>query len=351
MITLSITMVSSKLNNTNMKYNKYLHILLIAILFISCDKETMFEVDGNALGTTYNINYYAQDKQNFKPKFDSIFKVLNNSISTYQVDSDISKFNKGIDVEVDQHFKTVFQSSKDIYNKTNGYFDPSIGILVNAYGFGPDNYNINMSENAVDSLMNYVGFDKFQLKDSKILTDLNEYYLDFNANGKGYAVDVISNYLTEKGITNFFVEIGGEIIASGYDVSKDQPWKFGIEKPVEGNREREVSYAIILNQKALATSGNYRKFRVDEVTGLKFVHTINPITGMARKSNVLSASVVAEDCMTADAYATAFMAMGIDKAKSVIEKQDVSALIIYADSDNTINSYITDDLKDIILEY
>lgn len=333
-----------------MNYTKYF-LLLISITFLSCEKEIMFKVNGNALGTTYNVNYYAQDKQNFKPKFDSIFDAINNSISTYVENSDLSKFNRGEKIDVDNHFKTVFNASKEVYKKTDGYFDPSIGIMVNAYGFGPENYDISMSQSTVDSLMNFVGFSQFSYDGTEIKTDLEHYYLDFNANGKGYAVDVIANYMKDKGITNFFVEIGGEIVASGYNKSKDQPWTFGIEKPSEDNTQRDLSYAIILNEKALATSGNYRKFRTDEATGLKFVHTINPLTGMAEKSNVLSASVVSENCMTADAYATAFMAMGLEKAKSVIKKENISALIIYADDQNEIRSYITSDLEEILTEF
>jgi thiamine biosynthesis lipoprotein len=334
-----------------MNLTKHCFLLISLILLTSCDKEIMFEVDGQALGTSYNVNYFSKDKQDFKRQFDSIFDVLNNSISTYVEDSHVSKFNNGEQITLDKHFKTVFSSSMEVYHKTNGYFDPSIGILVNAYGFGPVDYDLEMTEADVDSLMNYVGFDQFELKENSIQTNLNSYFLDFNANGKGYAVDVIANFLKEKGITNFFVEVGGEIVASGYNVEEDQPWTFGIEKPDENNSQRDLSYAIILNEKALATSGNYRKFRTDEATGLKFVHTINPKTGMAEKSNVLSASVVSDDCMTADAYATAFMAMGYDKAKAVIEKESISALLIYADENNEIKSYITSDLEEIITEF
>ena len=330
---------------------KYVVLSICFLLFVSCEKETMFEVDGQALGTSYNVNYYAEDKQDFKPQFDSIFEVLNNSISTYVEDSDVSKFNNGQQITLDDHFKTVFSSSMDIYHKSDGYFDPSIGLLVNAYGFGPVDYDIKMTDANVDSLMNFVGFNKFQLKDNSIQTNLNSYFLDFNGNGKGYAVDVLANYLKDKGITNFFVEIGGEIVASGYNIDEDQPWTFGIEKPDEDNSQRDLSYAIMLNEKALATSGNYRKFRTDEATGLKFVHTINPKTGKAEKSNVLSASVVSKDCLTADAYATAFMAMGLDKAKALIEKEGMSALIIYADDNNEIQSYITEDLEELISEF
>jgi thiamine biosynthesis lipoprotein len=334
-----------------MNYYKNILLFFILILFTSCNKEIKFAVTGNALGTIYNINYYAVDKQDFKPKFDSIFQAINNSISTYISDSDISKYNTGQDISLDNHFETVFNSSKDIYSKTDGYFDPSIGIMVNAYGFGPENFEKNMSNSMIDSLMNYVGFDHFELEDNNLTTDLEHYYLDFNANGKGYAVDVIANYLKDQGVTNYFVEIGGEIVASGYNAIKSKPWTFGIERPVEDNNERDLSYAIVLNDKALATSGNYRKFRTDEVTGLKYVHTINPKTGKAEKSNVLSASVVSENCMTADAYATAFMAMGFEKAKALIERESISALIIYADANNDIKSFITEDLEDIIAEY
>lgn len=331
---------------------KPIMFLFIALFLISCnkDKERKFEFKGEALGTTYSVNYFSKSKKEFKKGFDSIFEVINSSMSTYLKDSKISKLNDGEELELDTHFKKVFLKSKEIYIKTNGYFDPSIGILVNAYGFGPVKYDIQISQNNIDSLMNYVGLNKFELEKSRLKVKPESFFLDFNAIAKGYAVDILAEYIENKGVTDYFIELGGEIVASGINLQKNQPWKFGIEKPVDDNIERNLSYAIVLNNRALATSGNYRKYRIDSLTGNKFVHTINSKTGKAEKSNVLSASVIAENCMTADAYATAFMAMGFQKSIDVIEREKLSVLLIYVDSDNNIKTFITEDLKEQIAE-
>lgn len=335
-----------------MKILKLVIVSLFSIIIISCEsvKPQKFEFRGEALGTTYSVNYFSKNKKAFKKGFDSIFEVINSSMSTYLKDSKISKLNDGEEVELDLHFENVFFKSKEIYTKTNGYFDPSIGILVNAYGFGPIKYDLEITENNLDSLLNYVGLNKFKLEKSRLKVKPESFYLDFNAIAKGYTVDILGEYIENKGITDYFVELGGEIVASGNNLQKNQPWKFGIEKPVDDNRERNLSYAIVLNNRALATSGNYRKYRIDSLTGNKFVHTINSKTGKAEKSNVLSASVVADNCMTADAYATAFMAMGFEKSINLIEKEKLSVLLIYVDSDNNIQTFITDDLKEQITE-
>ena len=324
--------------------------LVLSLFFYSCDKQQKFEFKGNALGTTYSVNYYSTQHKNFKSDFDSIFNVINASMSTYLKDSRISRLNDGAKLPLDEHFKNVFSTSKEIYKATEGYFDPSIGILVNAYGFGPVETNMQLTQKNIDSVLQYVGLEKFELKQNKLIKSPEHFFLDFNAIAKGYTVDVLAEYLEGKGISDYFVELGGEIVASGINVSQQQPWKFGIEKPIDENNNRELSYAITLNKKALATSGNYRKFRIDSLTGKKFVHTINSKTGLAEKSNVLSASVLAEDCMTADAYATALMAMGFDKAKSILEKQGISALLIYVGANNVIKSYITPDIEELIIE-
>ncbi|MGX1023286.1 FAD:protein FMN transferase [Psychroflexus sp. MBR-150] len=325
----------------------YIICFITVLLIFSCSPKK-YELKGNALGTTYSVNYFSETKQNFKPQFDSIFNVINHSLSTYIPDSDISKLNHGKNIKVDNHFKNVFKASKLIYKKTEGYFDPSIGLMVNAYGFGPETYDIQLTEKTIDSLMNFVGFDKFLLKNNTLQTHLPSFYLDFNAIAKGYTVDVLADFLKSKNIDDFFVEIGGEIVAYGQDHDHDKIWNFGIETPIENNTNRELSYAVIIENRALATSGNYRKFKTDSLTGQKFVHTINPKTGLAKKSNVLSASVVASNCMTADAYATAFMAMGFDKAKQIIEKQQINALLIYVDEANTTQTYISNGLKPIV---
>lgn len=327
------------------------YISAIFLVLVSCsNSETKYFIKGKALGTTYNVNYYSKDKQTFKPQFDSIFRVINHSLSTYLPNSDISKLNNGENIEVDEHFIKVFQASKQIYKNTEGYFDPSIGIMVNAYGFGPITYDLSITNKSIDSLMNFVGFDNFNLNKNHLDTKLGSFFLDFNAIAKGYTVDVLADFLKQQNIQNYFVEIGGEIVAKGHDLDYNKIWNFGIETPSESNTSRALSYAITLENKALATSGNYRKFKTDPATGQKFVHTINPQTGLSKKSNVLSASVTAHDCMTADAYATAFMAMGYNKARQIINKHKINALIIYVDNNNKIQTYISQNIKNVVSE-
>ncbi|RRO18536.1 FAD:protein FMN transferase [Flavobacteriaceae bacterium 14752] len=332
-----------------MKNISFYCICSIVALLFSCSPKKK-ELRGNALGTTYTVNYFSQTDHNFKPQFDSIFEVINQSLSTYIPTSDISKLNRGEVINLDEHFKTVFKNSQNIYKNTEGYFDPSIGIMVNAYGFGPKSYDLDLTEKNIDSLMKFVGFNQFAIKQNRLKTNLSSFYLDFNAIAKGYAVDVLADFLKDNNINHFFVEVGGEIVASGRDLKNDKIWNFGIETPMETNTSRDLSYAITLNNAALATSGNYRKFKTDSLTGQKFVHTINPKTGLAKKSDVLSASVIASNCMTADAYATAFMAMGFDKAKQIIKKQQISALLIYVNDDNKMQTYMSKDIKDIVVE-
>jgi len=328
--------------------------LCLACIFFSCSQDKVklqkYDIAGNGLGTTYSISYFSTERLDLKPELDSIFAVINSSMSTYHQDSDISRLNRGEDVELDVHFINVFNASIDIYNKTSGYFDPSIGPLVNAYGFGPTTPLNTISSSVIDSIMEKVSLEKFKVTNKKLECEVEGFFLDFNAIAKGYTVDVIAGHLQKNGLKDFFVELGGEIVAVGKNSEKNQSWNFGIEKPIENNETRNLTHAIKLENKALATSGNYRKFRVDEATSQKFVHTINPKTGMAEKSNILSASVVADKCMIADAYATAFMAMGYANALEVITQNNLSALLIYVDENNAIQYFNTQDLNDQITE-
>jgi thiamine biosynthesis lipoprotein len=332
---------------------KFLLLGLAFMFLASCSEEKniqMFKTSGNGLGTTYNISYFSTKEINLNPQIDSIFNVINSSLSTYIEDSDISRLNRGEDVQVDKHFIKVFNASVSIFEATNGYFDPSIGPLVNAYGFGPTKPLDTLDAALLDSLLLKVGLGKFKLANNTISTNVQGFYLDFNAIAKGYAVDVVADHLANLGLTNYFVELGGEIVAKGINLENNGPWRFGIEKPVENNNIRDLTHAISLTNKALATSGNYRKFRVDAESGERYVHTINPKTGKAERSNVLSASVVAEDCMTADAYATAFMAMGYENSLKVIGENKLSVLLIYVDENNDIQYYNTEDLNSQITE-
>lgn len=331
------------------------HLSVFALLFlISCgEPSTVQTLQGDALGTTFSIKYFLDDGEIQTQQIDSLLNVINTSMSTYIQDSDISKINSGdTTIVIDDHFKQVFETSKKIYKDTDGYFDPSVGLLVNAYGFGPEGYSEEVSDQEIDSLYQYVGFHNIQLRADRIVTSNSDIlYLDFNAIAKGYTVDVFADYLKYKGSQNFLVEIGGEVVVIGENLDNNRPWKVGIEMPLEDG-SRELKYGVNLNNEALATSGNYRKYRVDPDTGFKYVHTINPKTGRSQKSDILSASVIANTCAEADAYATAFMAMGLQKAKEFLTSgTGLKVIFIYSDENGNQKSFISKDLNDSIDEF
>ncbi|WP_127846814.1 FAD:protein FMN transferase [Psychroflexus aestuariivivens] len=330
------------------------YILPILIFFlISCQEENNeYKVlQGNAFGTTYGIQFFSDAKAINEKSIDSIFDKLNQSMSTYITYSDISKINSGYEnIKVDDAFLEVFNSAKKIYNESEGYFDPTVGLLVNAYGFGPEGYDENFTKTELDSLMTYVGFDKLRIQNRQVLSTKPHFYIDFNAIAKGYAVDRVAIFLEQNGIENYLVEIGGEVRVKGKNKRTDQLWKLGIDMPTE-NDERILKYATELSNEALATSGNYRKFRIDSATGNKFVHTINPKTGLAKKSNILSASIIAKTCMEADAYATACMAMGFSKAKIMVESlEEIDAFFIYINDEGEQKTFSTKGFQEKLIE-
>ena len=297
---------------------RYIAFILTALLIVSCKNETKnVKISGAVFGTTYSVQYYSASNLNFETQFDSLFYVINKSMSTYQVNSDISKLNRNEPILVDNHFIKVLDVSYKIYKQTEGAFDPTIGILVNAWDFGPEGKIAKLDSLKIDSLMQYVGLNKV----SRINKSINKpkgIFIDFNAIAKGYGVDVIADFLGNQHIENYLVEIGGEIRAKGNNISTQSNWKVGIEKP-NFDGSQSIMKAIALKDKAMATSGTYRKFKMDE-NGNRYAHIIDAKTGYPSKTNLLSISVIAEDCMTADAYATAFKAMGIDKVKTFLKQ-------------------------------
>ena len=312
--------------------------LFVVLAFVGCTSNTEPQrLSGYALGTTYNITYFDnRANPNLVPAIDSVFYVLNKSMSTYIKNSDISKINRGDDqVVVDHHFKAVFNASKAVFTATQGFFDPTVGSLVNAYGFGPEEGLATLTASDRDRLLALTGFEKVTLlKEGRILKTNPNIYLDFNAIGKGYAVDVLSSMMEKRfGYTNTLVEIGGELQAKGKHILKNSPWTVAIDTPNENIVERDLLRTLTLQNQALATSGNYRKFRIDE-KGNKYAHTINPFDGTAQPSKVLSASVIAADCMTADAYATALMSMPISKIETLSLDGIEYMLVLAGDNGN-----------------
>ena len=319
--------------------SKQLFSIIFLGLFFSCQQDDHFvtkRIEGYALGTTYSISFNAENLEEtfVEHKVDSLFTVLNQSLSTYIPTSDISKINRGDSLlVVDDHFVTVYKQATEIWNTTEGFFDPTVGALVNAYGFGPGKKHNTLSTQQLDSILKFTGWDKTKLNtNNTILKTHPKLYFDFNALAKGYAVDVLANYLRHLKVTSFLVEIGGEIVAQGKSLKSNSFWKVAIDDPQQGE-DRTFIQIITLENEALATSGNYRKFSINETTGEQWVHSINPKTGKAIPSNVLSVSVLAENCMKADAYATALMVMPLQQAKLLIEKQpSLEAYWILSDS-------------------
>ena len=324
---------------------KKLLFITISFFFLSCTHDNNEKtLEGFAIGTTYSIKFIATTEVDFRPKIDSIIKAINKSTSTYIENSDISKINNGNStVVIDKHFKSVYKKSKRIYNETNGYFDPTVGVLVNAWGFGPENELKQVDSLKLDSLLNFVGFNKVKLVNNKIIKQHPEIYFDFNAIGKGYLVDCVGRMFEKHNIKNYLVEIGGEIRASGVN-HLNKPWKIAIENP-NFDGTRTLAEVIKLNNESIATSGNYRKFRIDSL-GNRFVHTINPKTGYAKESNLLSASVIGKmDCANVDGYATAFMAMGLAKTKEFLKQHpELKALLIYTNENGELATYKTSNL-------
>lgn len=305
---------------------------------------------GSALGTSYSIIFYDSVHRDYQEEIDSLFHAMNHSMSTYIPTSDISRINGGdTTVVVDAMFQEVFDLSKEISEKTNGYFDPTVGVLVNAWGFGPGQ-QIALDSTKVDSLLDYVGFHKVSLQADKTIKKANPNILfDFNAIAKGYAVDRLGVFLSRKGIQNYLIEVGGELTAKGENQVKHKPFVVGIDDPQAADRTIPAA-KINLKDKALASSGNYRHFRVDPISGKKFVHTVDPLTGYTKNSNVLGVSVLANTCAEADAYATAFMAMDLDDAMDLLLKDDdIDAYIIYVAVNGETRQFTTDGFKQILI--
>jgi len=315
--------------------------------------EKVYLIEGEAQGSTYHIKYIAERDENLKPAIDSILEVIDLSMSTYRPDSAISKINQGdTTVVVDEHFRKVFEASQQIWQESEGLFDPTVGVLVNAWGFGKQKISEAdlPTDKKIDSLRKYVGFDKVALTEKNLIKKrYTEILFDFNAIAQGYTSDVVANYLSARGIKNYIVEIAGEMYLKGKNTVEDKSWTIGVENPLKPLDDRDLVATIQFTNQGLATSGNYRKVWTDS-NGRKYVHSINPLTGRATQSDVLSATVVAPSTMLADGYATMFMVMGLAKSKAFLEKHpDLAVLLVYSDDKHQEATYKTKSFEKLII--
>lgn len=321
-------------------------IVIVVVLFaiVNKQKSTEYHTDsGMIFGTTYNITYQS-DKQ-YK---EDIVKALNGvdaSLSMFNPQSVIAKVNNNEEVTLDDNFMRVFAIAEQVNRETNGAFDITVAPLVNAWGFGFKNGQ-QPSDKQVDSLKQIIGMEKVSIRNSVVRKTDSRIMLDCSAVAKGYGVDVVANLLTEKGVKNFMVEIGGEIVTKGVN-SKRLPWRIGVVKPTDDTLSvgTELQTTLNVTDKAMATSGNYRNFYYKG--GKKYAHTIDPKTGYPVQHNILSATVLAPDCATADAYATSFMVMGLEGARQVLKNhKELMAYLIYSDEEGKMQVWFSPGLND-----
>lgn len=324
-----------------MKAIKKFFSLGLIVLFISCKTEPQkraFVITGEAQGSTYAIKYISEREVISKIQIDSLLKAFDETLSTYLPTSEISRLNAGdTTVTLDLHFQKTFALSKRIYESTNGLFNPAIGVLVNAYGFGPvKTLSSPPTAAQIDSLKTFMNFDALRIEKAVIQGFKPGMYLDFNAIAQGYSVDVLADFLKSKGIEHAIIELGGEIVGLGTNVLDEKSWVVGIDDPTQSPEQRTLIAKIALTNKGLATSGNYRKIKTDETTGAQFVHILNPLTGASEKTSILSVTVIADTCGEADGYATALMLMTLEEIKSWSEKnKTIELLVVYADKNQT----------------
>ncbi|SDL61451.1 MULTISPECIES: FAD:protein FMN transferase [Segatella] len=301
----------------------------IIIVIVRQQKTIPFQHNtGFIFGTIYNITYQSDD--DLQTEIEGELKKVDESLSTFNKTSTISKINQGKDVKVDDMFAEVFTLGENIAKETDGAFDMTVAPMVNTWGFGFKTGK-EPSKAVVDSLRNIVGYQKIKMEKKHIIKQNPNTMLDCSAIAKGFGSDVVAKFLRQKGIKNFMIEIGGEIVTYGLN-EKRVPWKIGVTKPVDDslNNQQEIQTILNVTNKAMATSGNYRKYYYKN--GKKYAHTIDPKTGYPVQHNILSSTVFADNCATADAYATAFMVTGLDGAKKILAKHpELMAYFIYAD--------------------
>lgn len=297
---------------------------------------------GRTFGTYYNIIY--QSDKDLHDTIKATLTKVDRSLSTFNKQSIISAINNNSDVALDTMFTEVFTLAHNISQKTDGAFDITVAPLVNAWGFGFKN-SLPADSAAIDSILRYVGYNTVSLQDGKITKQHPQTMLDCSAIAKGYGCDAVARTLDKAGVANYMVEIGGEIVAKGKN-DKGKKWAVGINKPVDDatGQDHSLQEIIRISGRSMATSGNYRNFRYEN--GKKVSHTIDPKSGYPVNHSLLSATVIADDCATADALATAFMVMGLEKAKTYCSgNKSIEAYFIYSDADGNLMTDETEGFK------
>ena len=326
-----------------------LFLVIGTVIIIKQQKNINYQHDeGFIFGTIYHITYHSDT--NLKKEIEAELKKVDLSLSPFNKTSVITKVNRNENPVVDPMFKEVFLLAENISNETHGAFDITVAPLVNEWGFGFKK-GVEPTRQVIDSLKYIVGYQKVKLTPKNYVQKQDpRIMLDCSAIAKGYGCDVVARLLRKNGINDYMIEIGGEIVTRGFN-QKQEPWRIGVNKPTDDslNTSQELQTILNVTDIAMATSGNYRNFYYKN--GKKYAHTIDPKTGYPVQHTLLSATVLAKDCATADAYATSFMVMGLEKAKEILNRHsELMAYLIYTNDDGKTEVWYSPSLKGKILE-
>ncbi len=325
-------------------------VSLVALVYFFRNTGTvpMVTVTGKTMGPiSYSVKYFDREERNFKSGIDSLLEAFNASLNTYIESSEISAFNRDSAYTFrSPFFPKVLEASRQLFEATGGAYDPTVMPFVNAWGFGPARA-VEPDSAYIDSLRVFTGFGKLSFSSEVVRKEDARLQLDFSASAKGYGVDVVLEYLMDRGIKNAFVEIGGEVRVAGMNLENDSPWRIGILDPGSTESNQYFIGMVELKDRAMATSGNYFNYRV--INGIRYSHTINPRTGYPEISPILSASVFAENCLEADALATAFMVMGHDKAIAFLNNhEEYDAFLVFDAGNGEVSTYATEGISESI---
>lgn len=328
--------------------------VVLLLLALSCTKQQESKLvvnTGNAQGSTFQVRYLTTSNQNFEEDINNIFRSIDQSMSTYLPGSLISQLNSGdVELSVDDHFRKVLDRALEISEETDGDFDPTVGVLVSLWGFGFEEVRADVDTEMIEAALEKTGFEKIRYAGGRVSLP-DGVSLDFNAIAQGYTVDAIAGHLESKGIEHYMVEVGGEVKTLGVN-EKGNLWRIGIDKPKpQIDDESRFQVIVEMENNALATSGNYRRYWVDEASGLKYSHTINPHTGTPARNRLLSVSVLAPTSMDADAYATVCMVKGVEGCMDFLEaKPELEGYLVFTDDQGEWKVLITEGFEKYILE-
>lgn len=344
-------MTEEKKRNIKKWHLPFLLFLLVGTFFALTRKDKTEAVpfqqsQGTIFGTVYHASY--QCDSSLTRQIMEELQAVDASLSMFNPKSTISKINAGESTQTDSLLRVILGLASEVSKNTDGAFDITVAPLVNAWGFGFKNGEFPDSAQ-IDSLRQLIGWNRIQLKDKDLIKEDPRIIIDLSAIAKGFGSDCVAEMFRRKGIKNFMIEIGGEVVTSGVN-AKGNPWRIGINKPENDTTatHNELQAILQMNDCAMATSGNYRNFYVKD--GRKIAHTIDPHTGYPVQHSILSSTVIAPTCAVADAYATAFMVLGMEKSLQVLDKlPKLIAYFIYADEEGNYQVWKSPAMENLIV--